>query len=321
MKTTQKVFWIEEQLGAKSLKLAEITIPKPKAHEVLIRHTAIGINFEDYKYISGQIPLTKKPFIPGMEAVGIVEAIGSDIKTYGIGQRVGYATAPGGAFSEYRTIKEELIFPIHEQISDESAVINLTKGMTAHYLMSRTFFIRPEMKILVHGASSNVAKLMAALAKHYKAEIFGTVATNDKIKSLKKIGYQDVFTYEEFDQQVKEDAFNVVYDCIGTDLLARSIKCIQPFGLLVNFGNAMGDFVMPAIESSAKKSLFLTFPKLQNYKKYNKELHMSALEVFALIYGGVFTKNATEKYSFDQIPFVIRNIEERKSIGLAAIIL
>jgi NADPH2:quinone reductase len=321
MKTTQRVFWLDEQSGLKSLKLAEISIPKPKDNEILIKHTAIGINFTDYQYISGAIPLPKTPFIPGMEAVGIVEAVGKSIKTYNVGQRVGYATSIGGGFSEYRTLREELIFPIHDGISDESAVINLTKGMTAHYLMRRTFFVHPEMKILLHGALSNVARLMVPLAKHYKAEIYGTVEKDSQVKIAKDLGYSNVFTYSEFDKHISKNTFNVVYDGIGGGLLSRSINVIQPFGLLVNFGNAINPFVMPSRESLEKKSLFLTFPNIQNYKQNNKELCLRALEVFALIYGGIFPSVAKSKYSFEEIPVAIKNIEERKNVGPIAIML
>jgi NADPH2:quinone reductase len=321
MKMMQKIFLLENQLGYEALKMVEVAVPKPKSHEVLLKHTAIGVNFHDLQYINGQLPLETRHFIPGMEAVGIIEAIGDEVTTYNIGQRVGYATAIGGGFAQYRTIEESMIFPVHEAISDEAAVINLTKGMTAHYLMRRTYFVRPEMQILIHGALSGVARLMVALATHYKAKIWGTVERNSQKDEAKACGYTDVFTYDEFASRLENDKFNVVYDGIGGDLIARSINSTQPFGLLVNFGAASGDFMMPQIEELKKKSLFLTFPSIYNYKQSNAELYLSALEVFALIHGGVFPATTNFKYKFEDIPMLVKNIGERKNSRPVAIIL
>jgi NADPH2:quinone reductase len=322
MKTEQKVFYLNSQLGHDSLKLSTKSIVKPSPWQVLIKHAAIGVNFADLEYIYGKKPLPYKDFIPGMEAVGTIVSLGDKVKTYNIGQKIGYATNQGSGFSQYATVEERLIFPLHEDISYEAAVINLTKGMTAHYLLRRTFFVRPKMKILIHGGLSRVARLMLSLGRYYKAEVFATISKSEDVDKTKKLGYRDVFTHDDFDKKISSDTFNVIYDAIGGDLLARSTKVIQPFGLLVGFGNASNeDTVMPSSHEMASKSLFLTFPMLQKYKQDNRELYLSALEVFGLIYAGVFPSVAEHKYDFEDIPLAIKNIAERKNLGPAAIIL
>lgn len=322
MRTEQKVFYLNAQLGWDSLKLSTARIDEPAAQQVLIKHAAIGINFTDIEYIYGKKPLPKPDFIPGIEGVGKVVAVGSAVKTYGIGQRVGYASSNGLGFAQYSAVEERIIFPLHEDISYEAAIINLTKGMTAHYLLRRTFFVRPKMKVLIHGGLSRVAKLMLSLGKYYKAEVFATVSSREKIDEAKKLGYRDVFTYEDFDKIIPNGKFNVIYDSVGGDLLARSTKVIQPFGLLVGFGNSSNrDALMPDRHEMMDSSLFLTFPQLQNYKQDNRELYLSALEVFALIYSGVFPSVAEHKYGFEEIPLAIKNIAERKNLGPVAIIL
>jgi NADPH2:quinone reductase len=322
MRTEQKVFCLNAQLGWDSLKLSTVPIPELEPLQILIKHAAIGINFTDIEYIYGKKPLPNKDFIPGIEGVGKVVAVGSAVKTYGIGQRVGYASSNGLGFAQYSAVEEKIIFPLHEDISYEAAIINLTKGMTAHYLLRRTFFVRPKMKILIHGGLSRVAKLMLSLGKYYKAEVFATVSSREKIDEAKKLGYRDVFTYEDFDKIIPNGKFNVVYDSIGGDLLARSTKVIQPFGLLVGFGNSSNrDTFMPDRHEMMNSSLFLTYPQLQNYKQDNRELYLSALEVFALIYSGVFPSVAEHKYGFEEMPLAIKNIVERKNLGPVAIIL
>jgi NADPH2:quinone reductase len=322
MKIEQKVFYLNSQSGYDSLKLSTEQILKPDPHQVLLKHAAIGINFIDIEYIYGKRALPKQDFIPGVEAVGTVVALGDKVKTYAIGQRIGYATSAGRGFAQYSVIEEKLIFPLHQDISYEAAIINLTKGMTVHYLMRRTFFVHPKMKILIHGALSRVAKLMLSLAKYYKAEVFATVSKLSQIDEAKKLGYKDVFTYDDFDKVIPNSQFNAVYDGVGGNLLSRSTKVIQPFGLLVGFGNASGsNIVMPNLQEMMDSSLFLTFPVLQKYKQDNRELYLSALEVFALIYGGIFPSVAEHKYSFEEIPLAIKNIAERKNLGSVAIIL
>ncbi|MGV2433094.1 MAG UNVERIFIED_CONTAM: zinc-binding dehydrogenase [Rickettsiaceae bacterium] len=212
---------------------------------MLIRHEAIGVNFIDYEYLRGSIKSNAENLTPGIEAVGIVEAVGKDVTYIKVGQRVGYATANSGAYAEYRTIKSYYVFPIHDSISSEAAALNMVKGMSAHYLMRRTFFLREGMTILIHGAASNLGKLMIKLAKEWKIQVIGSARSEEKINNLLKLGISKAFNYNVEDQEktimeyTKNQNVSVVYDFIGGPLLKNSLKCLVPFGLAVSAGNAM----------------------------------------------------------------------------------
>ena len=187
--------------------------------------------------------------------------------------------------------------------------------------MRRTFFVRPNMNILVHGALSRLAIIMCKLAKHYNCKIFGTVERGEQIEEASKMGYEKVLTYQDFDQQIPDNTFSVTYDCIGGDLLSRSIKSMKSFGLLVGFGQVLDVFRMPQRQDLSRKSLFITFTELQDYKKNHQELHLSALEVFALIYGGILPSKATKCYSFEEIPLAVKSVQDRQKLGPIAVLL
>ena len=210
----QKIFWIEKQSDASSLAPTTIGIPIPRDNEVLIKHSAIGINFMDYEYCRGTINLPKVPMIPGIEAVGTIEKLGKDVTKFRLEQRVAYGTAIGGAYTQYRTIEHEYLIPVPDEISDEAVVTNLTKGMTAHYLLRRTFFVRPNMYVLIHGAASGVGQLMIRLLAHYKANVIGTVGSDSKINNVK--GCIKVLNYNrDFEKDIwsltNGQGVNVVY--------------------------------------------------------------------------------------------------------------
>jgi NADPH2:quinone reductase len=316
-----KIFYIKNINNKNTLEQEEVPIPTPADDEILIRHEAIGINFIDYEYLRGTMTLSQDPMVPGIEAVGVIEAIGSKVNNLKKGQRIGYATALGGAYAEYRTIKLQHVFPIPESITSQAAALNLVKGMTAHYLMRRTFFTREGMTILIHGAASNVGKLMIKLAAEYKINVIATVGSDDKKQIVKSLGVDAVFNYQTEDfiagtnELTKKAGVPVVYDFIGGDLLKQSVKCMTPFGLLVSSGNAMdkSHVINPALLSA--RSLFLTAPRLNQYKRDKSELMLSVMEVCGLISSGVFPIRADKKYSFDQIPEALQDVGERNSVS------
>lgn len=316
-----KIFRIKTSDNKNILEQTEVPIPTPLDDEILIRHEAIGINFIDYEYLRGTITLPQTPMVPGIEAVGIIEAVGSKVEHMKKGQKVGYATALGGAYAEYRTIKRQHVFPIPESITSEAAALNLVKGMTAHYLMRRTFFTRQDMTILIHGALSNVGRLMLKLAKEYKINVIATVGSDDKKQIIKNLGAKAAFNYQTEDfvagtnELTKKAGVPVVYDFIGGDLLKQSVKCITPFGLLVSAGNSLEKSltINPSILSA--RSLFFTTPRLSQYKRDKPELMLSVMEICGLIASGVFPSEADKKYRFDQIPEALKDVESKLPIS------
>lgn len=314
-----KIYKIKQNAGKNSLEQFDEATPDPKDDEVLIRHEAIGVNFMDYEYLRGTIKSASSMVVPGCEAVGIIEKIGSDVKNLEVGQRVGYATAISGAYAEYRCIKPRFLFPIHDAIEVEAAALNLLKGMTAHLLMRRTFFLREGMTILIHGGTSNLGKLMIRLARELKVKTIATAGSHDKkhiIEDLRAdlaLNYMDDNIPYEVANFTKKKGLHVVYDLIGGSLIKDSLKCLMPFGLAVSAGNAASKAhpVNPALLS--RKSLFLTAPRIQNYKRDLTELLLSAVEVFGLIEAGAFPGKADKTYSFDEIPKALEDVESRDS--------
>lgn len=316
-----KIYHLKQQADKNFLEKTTTKIPDPAPDEVLIRHSAIGINFMDYEYLRGSIKSKQQDLTPGIEGVGVIEKVGSEVDNFKKGQRVGYATVLGGAFAEYRCIKARHLFPVHDSITDEAAALNLAKGMTAHFLMRRTFFLRHGMTMLLHGAASNVGKLMIAYAKANNIEVIASVGSDDKKDLVKKLGAKAVFNYNspnlisEINQATKNKGVHVVYDFIGDELLKDSLKCLMPFGLLVSAGMASGipGSINPAILS--KNSIFLASPRLHEYKKDRHELFLSAVEVYGLIEKQIFPDKADKIYSFDEIPEAMDDITSRKSIS------
>jgi NADPH2:quinone reductase len=316
-----KAVVIKETGGPEVLSLVDINDASPKNNEVVIRHRAIGINFLDTYHRSGAIQPPTIPFIPGYEACGVVEEVGEDVEAFHIGDRVAYATAVGGAYAERRVIHQDYLVPIPGNVSDELAAATLAKGMTAHYLLRRTFFVRPEMTILIHSAAGGVGGLMAQMAKAYKAKVIGTVGNEEKVKIAKRNGCDYVINLasEDFVAKVKEITNGVgvpvVYDAIGKDTFLNSIECLSNFGLMVSYGQSSGAVPPFDISILAKKSNFLTKPVLFTYKENRMELVLSANEVFEMLGQGVLKPIIFKEFKLNEVQVAHRALEARKTVG------
>lgn len=315
----QKVFHIKSKENQNVIEQLDAPIPNPEDDELLIKHTAIGVNFLEYDYIRNKSYRFQTPFIPGVEAVGVIEKCGKNTSGFTLGQKVGYATVSSGAYSEYRTIKAPYLFPIPDITSDEAAVLNLVKGMTAHYLMKRTFFLREGMTILIHGASSNVGKLMMRLAREYKIKVIATVGSDEKKDIAQNLGAIAVFNYNKddfikgIDKITKQKGVHVVYDFLGLDMLKKSLRLITNFGLAVSAGNAAGNPIPLNPSLLVNKGIFMAAPRLNWYKLDRQELMMSVMEICTLIAAKVFPSSADKKFTFDKIPEALDDIAQRTS--------
>lgn len=313
----QKTFQIKSLDDQNILEQVLRPVPTISEDEVLVKHKAIGVNFVEYDILRGNGNTIKAPVIPGIEAVGIVEKIGKNVKNFKEGDRVGYATVTGGAYAEYRAIKSTYLFPIPDVITDEAAALNMVKGMAAHYLLRRTFFAGEGMTIVIHGAASNVGKLMMRLAREFKVNVIATVGSDEKKHIATNLKAIKVFNYTKDDfvkgilDITENKGVNVVYDFIGLDILKKSLKCIGNFGLAVSAGSAAGKAVSIDPSLLINKALFLTTPRLNWYKQDKSELMMSVKEVCSFIAAKVFPAEAEKKYSFDQIPEALADIKDR----------
>lgn len=307
--------------GPEVLKYEEIAAPKPAAGEVLVRQTAIGLNFIDVYHRTGLYPVPT-PFIPGMEGAGIVEEIGSNVKTLKKGDRVAYATRPIGAYAEFRTMAEDRLVKIPDGVTDEHAAAVMLKGMTAEYLLRRTFTVQKGQTILFHAAAGGVGLIACQWAKSLGVTVIGTVSSEEKAKLAKENGCAHVIIYtkENFVNRVKEitdgKGVPVVYDSVGKTTFMDSLDCLQPRGTMVSFGNASGpvDPFPPGI-LSAKGSLYLTRPSMNNYTEEAHEYQKSASDLFAVMKSGAVKIDVRQKYALKDAAQAHRDLESRKTTG------
>jgi NADPH2:quinone reductase len=286
-----KAIRFEKVGGPEVLQLEDITLAQPGPGQVRIRHTAIGVNFIDTYHRSGlyKLPL---PSGLGSEAAGVVEALGSGVTTVRTGDRVAYAGTLG-AYAEANNVPADKLVKLPAGIGDEVVAAAMLKGMTAQYLLTRTYCVNPGETILFHAAAGGVGLIAGQWAKHLGATVIGTVGSDEKAALAKANGYDHVFNTRSDDwvKSVREittgEGVPVVYDSIGKDTWSGSLDCLAVRGMMVSFGNASG--AVPAFEPgilSAKGSLYLTRPTLFHYTRNAEELQKTADDLFAVIQSG-----------------------------------
>jgi NADPH2:quinone reductase len=306
--------------GPEVLKYEQIDTPAPGPGEVLIRHTAIGLNFIDIYHRTGlyQLPL---PFIPGTEGAGVVEQVGEGVTGLKKGDRVAYAGGPG-AYSELRVKPAGRVVKIPDGISDEIAAASMVKGMTAEYLLNRTYPVKKGETILFHAIAGGVGLIACQWAKALGAIVIGTAGSAEKMELAKQHGADHVINYksEDFVARVKEitngKGVPVVYDSVGKDTWNGSLDCLQPRGTMVSFGNASGpvDAFSPGTLST-KGSLYLTRPSLWHYTSDDAEYAASAKALFDMIKSGKVKINIDQRYELKNAAQAQRDLESRKTTG------
>lgn len=320
-----KAILIEKFGSPEVLKIVDIPIPILKKGEVRIRHNALGLNYIDINYRKG-VYNPKLPSILGFEGCGIIEEIGKDNGGFKVGDRVAYATAPMGAYCEMRNIHHDYIVHVPNKVSDKQAAAVLLKAMTAHYLLRRTFFVKPGMIVLIHSAAGGVGHFLVQMAKFYKAFVIGTVSSLQKERLAKDIGCDYVINYktEDVAKRVHEvtggAGAHVVYDAVGKDTFLSSLDSLGMFGLMVSYGQTSGDVPSFDIRRLTEKSLFITRPTLFCYKNNRIELEVSANEVFQMLINNVISDNINQIYKFEDIVKAHHAIETRRTIGTSIII-
>lgn len=306
--------------GPDVLTYEKIDRPRPGPGEILIRQTVIGLNFIDIYHRSGLYPFPL-PFIPGTEAAGIVEEIGSDVIRWKKGDRVTYASGPG-SYCEYRVMPAGRVIEIPDSINDEIAAASMVKGLTAEYLLRRTYKVKPGEIILFHAIAGGVGLIACQWAKSIGATVIGTVSNEDKAKLAKQHGCDHVILYREenFVDRVKDitngKGVPVVYDSVGKDTFMESLDCLSPRGMMVSFGNASGpvDAFAPGTLSS-RGSLYLTRPSLWHYTSNDAEYAAAAQDLFNMINSGAIKINIDQNYNLKDAQQAHCDLEERKTTG------
>ncbi len=313
---------IHEYGGADVLRWEEVAVPQPGPGEALLRHTAIGLNYIDTYQRSGLYPLPGLPSTLGMEAAGVVEAVGSGVTEVKVGDRVAYASPPVGAYAEARIMPADRLVALPEVVSDTQAAAMMLQGMTAQYLLRRTYEVKAGDAILVHAAAGGVGLIACQWARHLGATVIGTVGSDEKAELARAHGCEHpiVYTRETFSERVREitggEGVAVVYDSVGKDTFAGSLDCLRPFGLLVSFGQASGP--VPPLDIgvlAAKGCLFLTRPTLMTYTARREDLLASAAELCDVVATGIVRIEVRQTYPLKETAQAHRDLEGRKTTG------
>lgn len=317
---------IEKTGGPEVLSFGEVTLKAPGDGEMRVRNTAIGVNFIDVYHRTGlyKIPL---PSGLGLEAAGVVEAVGANVSRFKAGDRVAYASGPLGAYSEAHNIVATRAVKIPDGVDDAVAAALLLKGLTAHYLLRRTHRVSAGETILFHAAAGGVGQIAVQWARHLGATIIGTVGNDNKVELVKSLGCHHVIvsSRENIASRVREitggKGVPVAYDSVGRDTFMATLDSLSPLGLFVSFGNASGP--VPAFEPgllSAKGSLFFTRPTLANYVSTPQELDTAAGELFDLVARGVIRKAEPKRFPLSQAADAHRALESRQTTGSLVLI-
>ncbi len=266
-----KAIRIHAHGGPEVLSYEDVATPEPKAGEVLVRQRAVGVNFIDVYFRTGLYAAPSMPFTPGNEAAGEVVAVGEGVTDLKPGDRVAYAMRIG-SYAEERAIDAGALVKIPDGVDDETAAAMMLKGLTAQYLLRRTFPVKPGHTVLIHAAAGGVGLIVSQWAKHLGATVIGTVGTRDKETLAREAGCDHVIRYreEDFAARVKEitkgELCDVVYDGVGKATFPASLDCIKPLGMFASFGSASGPVDAFNIGILAQKgSLFATRPTLATY--------------------------------------------------------
>ena len=317
---------IHETGGPEVLRWEEVDVGDPGPGEVRIRQTACGLNFIDTYQRSGAYPLTL-PTALGMEAAGVIESVGDGVDEFKPGDRVAYGFGPPGAYTEARVTAANRLVHTPDGIDDRQAAAMMLKGMTAHYLIRRTYKVKAGDTVLFHAAAGGVGLIACQWLKHLGATVIGTVGTDAKAELAKAHGcdHPIVYTREDFVERVKEitggQGLPVVYDAVGKDTVMKSLDCLAPFGLLVNFGNASGPVppINPAILGQ-KGSLYITRPTLLTHVAKRESLLEGANELFDVVRSGVVKIEIEQTYPLKETEQAHRDLEGRKTTGCTVLL-
>ncbi len=316
---------IYENGGPEKLRWEEVQVGAPGEGQVRVRSTAVGLNFVDTYQRSGlyQLPL---PFTLGSEGAGVVEAVGPKVKEFKVGDRVAY-TGPLGAYAEVLLRPADRLVKIPAGVGDTTAAAMMLKGLTAQYLLRRTYRVKKGDTILMHAAAGGVGQILCQWAKALGATVIGTVGSDEKAALAKKAGCKHVIvtSRENFVERVKAitkgKGVPVVYDGVGKDTFMGSLDCLSPLGLLASFGNASGAVTQfnPGVLAQ-KGSLFLTRPTLVTYTATREALVSAARELFAVVKSGKVKIAINQTYPLREAAQAQRDLEARKTTGSTVLI-
>ncbi|MEA2783083.1 MAG: NADPH:quinone reductase [Rhodospirillaceae bacterium] len=312
---------IHETGGPEKLRWEEVEVGEPGPGEVLLRHTAVGLNYIDTYHRGGLYPVSL-PSGLGLEAAGVVEKLGAGVSGLKIGDRVAYCSGPIGAYSECRLYPADRVVKLPDGIDDRTAAAMMLQGLTVEYLTRRTFSVKPGQTVLLHAAAGGIGLIACQWLKHIGATVIGTAGGPEKAAIATAHGCDHVIDYRKEDvaKRVREltdgKGVPVVYDGVGKDTFQASLDSLARRGMFVSFGNASGP--VPAFEPgvlAAKGSLYLTRPTLAAYVGTRQELVAAADALFDVVLKGAVKIRVNQTYSLKDAAQAQRDLEGRKTTG------
>ncbi|OYX71761.1 MAG: quinone oxidoreductase [Rhizobiales bacterium 32-66-11] len=307
--------------GPEVLSFEDVEIAPPGPGEVRLRHTAIGLNFVDTYFRTGLYKAPQMPFTPGSEGAGVVEAVGPHVNDFHAGDRVAYATALG-AYAEVRNVPASALVHLPASIDDRTAAAMMLKGMTAQYLVRRTFEVKQGDMVLIQAAAGGVGLILSQWASFLGATVIGTVGSKEKAELARANGVDHVILYrdEDFVHRVKEitngKLCDVVYDGVGQSTYPASLDCIKPRGLWVSFGNASGAIKnFDLLTLSQKGSLYATRPTLATHVATRADLLATANDLFEAVIKGAVKIPVHQTYALKNAQTAHRDLESRGTTG------
>ncbi|CAK9311159.1 unnamed protein product [Citrullus colocynthis] len=316
-----KAIRVHELGGPEVLKWEDVDIGEPKEGEVRVKNKAIGLNFIDVYFRKGVYKAATLPFTPGMEAAGVVTAVGPGVNGRKVGDFVAYAGNPMGSYTEEQILPADKVVPVPPSVDPTIAASVLLKGMTAQFLVRHCYKVEPGHIVLVHAAAGGVGSLLCQWANSLGATVIGTVSTKEKAAQAKEDGCHHVIIYkeEDFVARVNEitsgNGVNVVYDSVGKDTFQGSLACLKTRGYMVSFGQSSGTPDPVPLSALAAKSLFLTRPSLMQYTIIRDELLEAAKEVFANVESGALRVRVNHTYPLSEAAQAHTDLESRKTTG------
>jgi len=308
--------------GTEALRLDEVEVGEPGPGQIRLRQTAVGLNFIDVYHRTGLYPIAQFPAVIGMEAAGVIEAVGPGVEGLKAGDRVAYGGGPLGAYAEARLIDAVKVVKLPAGIDERTAAAIMLKGMTAHYLLRRVYVVKPGDTILVHAAAGGVGLILCQWAAALGATVIGTVSSEAKAELAHAHGCHHPIIYTRQDFVAEVDRLTggaklpVVYDSVGRDTFLKSLDCLRPRGLLVSFGQSSGPVEPFAPGLLAQKgSLFLTRPTMYDYVRERAELDQSAAELFDAVRSGKVKVDVRQRFPLADAAEAHRALEARETSG------
>jgi NADPH2:quinone reductase len=320
-----KAIQVKQVGGPEAMELVELPVPQPKANEAVVKLAASGVNFIDVYYREGRYK-APQPFVLGQEGAGTATAVGSEVKSIKVGDRVAWAGLLG-SYAEYAAVAADRLVPVPQGVSDQQAAAAMLQGMTAHYLSHSTYPLKKGETALVHAAAGGVGLLLTQMARNIGARVIATVSTDEKAKLAKDAGADEIILYTETDFEAETKRLtggkgvDVVYDSVGKTTFEKGLNVLRPRGMMVLFGGSSG--AVPPFDLIAlaqKGSLYVTRPTLANYIASREELVAHSAAVFGMITAGKLKLRVEHTYPLAEAQRAHRDLEGRKTTGKVLLI-